>query len=790
MMNTVWCKVWRDLSLNKARTAMVVLSIAVGIFALGVIFGAYGAIEDYLAECHQAWIPVHITFWGSPFDETVEDVLLDEPTVADVERMVDTSFRWKLEGEEDWRNGDLYARLDYEAQRMGRVELYDGRWPTDRTLAIERMTARHQGIPIGTTIVVQVGQRERRLAVVGIIRDSFADPPQFGATPLFFTTQETATWLSGEDVNRLDLRLASYRGVDDAQEVIDDLAERVERVGLSVQVWGSWLRDPSEHWFQENVDTVYNILVVLGGLAMALSAFLIVNTMNAIVSQQVWQVGLIKTIGATFWRVVGLYLRISLVYSVMALLLAVPLGAVGAHLLARWILDIVNITVGSLRVVPLSVGIQVAVGLTVPMVAAAVPIINGARITAHQALSTYGLGTGFGAGPLDRLVSRIGRIPRPMALSLRNTFRHKVRVSLTLTTLMLGGAMFIMVLSVDGSLNRTIDILLHDFGDDVSIWLEDIYRIERVIEVAESVPGVVTAEVWRPYGVMMKLEDGGEHYLQLWGIPPDTNIVHPRIVSGRMLTPEDDHAIVLNHKTATDEGVQVGDQIRFDLRDEETVWTVVGLFKSARSDYDNYVPFDTLAREVAALNRGNNVRVVGQAHDPESQNRLMQALSDAYTAANIGTSYRETATERREDRRGGFDIVLYLLLGLAILAAVVGGLGLMSTMSINVLERRREIGVMRASGATSPDIASIVVVEGVLLGTLSWLLAVPVSVPLARLLSDVIGENLIYTTLEFTYSVSGMLIWLVVVILLSALSSLAPALQATRISVREALAYE
>ena len=217
---------------------------------------------------------------------------------------------------------------------------------------------------------------------------------------------------------------------------------------------------------------------------------------------------------------------------------------------------------------------------------------------------------------------------------------------------------------------------------------------------------------------------------------------------------------------------------------------VVGLFRSARSDYDNYVPLETLSREIASRNRGSNVRVVCTDHDPESQSRLMQAVSDAYTAHNIDTSYRETSTERREDRRGGFDIVLYLLLAMAFLAAVVGGLGMMSTMSINVLERRREIGVMRATGATSSAVAAIFVVEGVLLGVLSWLFAVPLSVPLARLLSDVIGEELMYTSLEFTYSMSGMMFWLLTVIVLSALSSLGPALQATRVSVREALAYE
>jgi len=304
-----------------------------------------------------------------------------------------------------WR--DLYARLDCEAQRMGRVELSDGRWPTARTLAVERMTSRHLDIPLGATILVQVGRRERGLPVVGIVRDSFADPPQFGATPIFFTTPKTATWLTADDVNRLDVRLTSYSSVEDAQEVIDELAERIERIGMSVQVWGRWLRDPSEHWFQDSVDTVYAILVVLGGLAMALSAFLIVNTMNAIVSQQVWQVGVMKVVGATFGRVVSLYLRIALIYSGLALLLAVPLGAIGAHLLARWILNIVNIAVGSLRVVPLAAGVQIAVGLMVPLLAAAVPVIGGARITAHKAISTYGLGSGFGQGLLDRLVGML-----------------------------------------------------------------------------------------------------------------------------------------------------------------------------------------------------------------------------------------------------------------------------------------------------------------------------------------------------------------------------------------------
>jgi len=791
-VNTIWRKIWRDLAHrgNRARTALVVLSIAVGVFGLGTIFGGHGVMKEYLAENHEAWIPIHMTFWGNPFDRAVEEVVLREPAVAKVERMVDTGFRWKLEGEPDWRNGGLLARADYENQIMGRVDLWEGQWPTGRALAIERQTARHYGIPIGTTILVQFGQRERRLEVVGVVRDSFADPVQFGADPIFFATPETATWLTGDDFNRIDVRLATYNGKEDAQAVIDRLAERIERVGMHVNVWGSWLRDPNEHWFQEDVDAVFVILVVLGVLALALSGFLVINTMNALISQQVWQIGVMKVVGATFGRVARVYLATALIYGGLALLLAIPAGAVGAHLLAYWILDIANITVDSLRVVPWAVGLQVVVGLLVPLGAAAVPVIGGARITAHRAISTYGLGGGFGRGWLDQLIGKVRRLPRPVALSLRNTFRRKARVVLTLLTLVLGGAMFMMVISVEASLDNTVDLLLREFGYDVSVWFDRSYRVDRLIEVSEGIPGVVKAEVWRYYGTMLKLRGGGEHYIALRGVPPESEILHPRITRGRMLAPGDGYAIVLNHKIAVDEGIRVGDEVKFDIEGKETTWTVVGLIQSATSDHECGVPFDTLAREIGSANYGNNVRVLATAHDAASQKQLARVMNDAYTAQHLEVDYVYSSSQMREESSGGFNIILYLLLSMAGLAAVVGSIGMMSTMSINVIERRREIGVMRATGAMSAAIASIFVVEGVLLGALSWLFAVPLSVPGARLLSDTVGNIIFETPFEFVYSIQGMALWLAIVIVLSAMASLWPALKAAQVSVRESLAYE
>jgi putative ABC transport system permease protein len=137
-----------------------------------------------------------------------------------------------------------------------------------------------------------------------------------------------------------------------------------------------------------------------------------------------------------------------------------------------------------------------------------------------------------------------------------------------------------------------------------------------------------------------------------------------------------------------------------------------------------------------------------------------------------------------------FDILTYLMLVMTVLAAAVGSIGLMGTMSINVVDRGREIGVMRAMGAASPAVAGTLIGEAVLLGVLSWLLAVPLSYPGAWALSSAVGYSFMGAPLDFRYSMSGVMLWLAVVVVLSALASLWPALRATRISVREALAYE
>jgi putative ABC transport system permease protein len=169
---------------------------------------------------------------------------------------------------------------------------------------------------------------------------------------------------------------------------------------------------------------------------------------------------------------------------------------------------------------------------------------------------------------------------------------------------------------------------------------------------------------------------------------------------------------------------------------------------------------------------------------------VIQRLKDTFAAQHIEVVDSWSASEQLEESRASFGVLTFVLLAMVALTAIVGGIGLMSTMSMNAVERRREIGVMRAIGASSPTIVGLFVAEGVLVGVLSWLLAVPLSYPGARLFSDLIGEIVLNMPLDFVYAADGMVLWLLIVLVLSALASLWPALGATKVSVREALAYE
>ncbi|NJL32707.1 MAG: FtsX-like permease family protein [Chloroflexaceae bacterium] len=174
----------------------------------------------------------------------------------------------------------------------------------------------------------------------------------------------------------------------------------------------------------------------------------------------------------------------------------------------------------------------------------------------------------------------------------------------------------------------------------------------------------------------------------------------------------------------------------------------------------------------------------------EFQQQVATALDEHFSRLGINVASTDILSNIRQANEAFFNTIIFALLVMALLIAVVGGLGLMGTMSLNVIERIREIGVMRAIGASDGTILQVIMVEGMMLGLLSWALGALLSFPMSQFLSDQVGRQLFSLPLSFSFAVEGAIIWLVFSLVLASVASFFPAWRASRVTVRDVLAYE
>jgi putative ABC transport system permease protein len=534
----------------------------------------------------------------------------------------------------------------------------------------------------------------------------------------------------------------------------------------------------------------------MAALSLGMSVFLVVNTLNAILAQQIPQIGIMKTVGGLRGQIAQLYLAGVIVYCALSLLVAVPVGAFGGNALAGWMLSLINVPASPFEILQQSLWLQLLTGLVVPQAAALWPIVQGVAISVREALNAYGLGTGrYGNRLIDRLLGRVQGLPRMAALSLRNTFRRLGRVALTQVTLVSAGAIFMMVLSTHYSFNETIQTIFRSFGYDVIIGFQQFQRVEEVEPLLRARPNVDYAEMWVFRSAALTKEGAGgpgsDHTVFLRGIPQHTQLFAPEVVAGRNLTPQDGHALLLNQKLAREMNVAVGDRVVLDLDERgESVWTVVGLlFDLSANQTTAYVSIDKLNEQIGEVGLASLAWIRLKESTRETQAAMERDLRDYFKAQGMELGFTNSAIKDQEQSNAQFSILTTLLLIMTCLIAVVGSIGLSGTLSINVLERRREIGVMRAVGASSFDVALIFMGEGLLLGLVSWALAVPLSVVAGQAFVEVIGEVIDFPA-QYHFSFAGVWIWLGIVTTLSLVASWLPARRATQISVRESLAYE
>jgi putative ABC transport system permease protein len=805
-----WRKVWRDLWDNKTRTILVVLSIAIGVFAIGTIVSTHFILNEDLSASYEATNPANIILFllddvEPEFIQSIREI----EGVEEAEGRRSTGVR--LQVGEEWRTLRLFAVEDFDDISLEKFTPVSGEWPPpERTMLVERSSLFLVEAEVADSVLVRTTRDQgiqREIQISGLVHDLHRYPARLGREPYGYVTLDTLQWLGfSRGFDEIHIKTDGDPHDIDHIFTVAHLAEsKVERSGILLDRF--FIPDPGEVPTFEIWQTILLVLSIVGALSLLASSLLVINIVNSLVTQQTRQIGVMKAIGARTDQIAGMYLLVAIIFGLLSLVIAIPLGALAAYIFSNFLADLLNFDLVGFRIPVLTLLIEIGVGILVPFVAAFYPVIRGARVTVHEAIHEYGIRQDqFGSSVLDRAMAAItGKVlafSRPVRLALRNIIRRKVRLTLTLFAFLFGSTIFVSVLSVRTSVMSALDQAVDYYNYDVTLNLARAYSIDEVKRVAQEVPGVSrvdslvyyhTFRVGIPGSEAGHDRDhgaGGED-LQLIALDPETDFIQPVLLEGRWLLPEDSNAVVVNTTALSEEpDLHIGDIVRLQLEDKQLDFEIVGIVSAIGPESFIYANRPYITRELGAEERVSAVQVIGERRDPEFQANLAGQLETYFVSSGLNVANAQVTAEEVEAIVSQFNLVITFLVILSILVAIVGGLGLTGTMSINVLERTREIGVMRAIGAANNSILRVIMVEGIFVAAVSWVLGALLAFPIGKLLSDAVGNTLVNSPLPYSYSFVGAVSWLLIVFLIAIIASILPTSNAIQLSVERALAYE
>lgn len=803
-MNTLWRKVWADLYQSKSRTVLAIISMAIGVFCVGTLFGMIDLQLSKMDAAHQQSQPSHINLiLRGDADQSLSAQIKALSGVAEVDSMTPITVNFRRPGEKEWTMATLIIRPDFTTQLFDKTTLKAGSWPSNHQLAVENLSAQFSGVNIGDNIEFKVADTLITSPIIGIVRHPFVKPPKFGGQIHFFANAGSAALfgIPENSFRQLLVQIEPPYNLDRANAIAADIRTLLANNGLAVNV--SLLQDPQKHWGRPFLAGVNEVLKTMALVSLALASVLILNTIAEHITLQTNQIGVMKSLGASTFTIAKIYISETLILAVMAILLALPLSLAVAYFSSCHLLALFNIDCGEFDFSRQAIYWMAIGGLAAPLMAALGPILRGAFMSVRMAIASYGVGVDFGNSRFDLFIEWFGFrfLPTLYAAALGNLFRRKSRLLLTQSVLILASVMFLVLMSLIASLNLTLDNEMARSRYELMLAFTVDHSPQKVLNIANSVLATKHAEVWRrlPLEIAqnsLPLRQKGSLGLQMLALPANTDMYRPLIESGRWLEAEDAgrRVLLLSADTAALNHITVGDNVDVSIGPIKQSWRVIGVYRwlvaGSYSVEPVYAPLETL-KEITHHDAASFLLVDAPMSDLTAETNFLNDLKQGYQDQNIQLNAYATQAklQQRQFARNQFNPVIGTLSGLASMIAVVGGIGLSGAMSISVLQRIREIGVLRAIGAQSNAIFHLFLMEGILHALLAWLVSAPLAYLAAEPIARKLGKTMLGIQLDFAFDFRAVFYWLVIVLLLAGIASYWPAKKAASMSVRESLGY-
>jgi putative ABC transport system permease protein len=731
-----------DLTRRRARTAFAVLTLALAVASIS-FFAVPTLIDRAMQDEARVGLLADVTVAMQPLALT--DSQLGElralPNVAAVEPRSIVDVR-VLVGERRAAARVIGVR-DFAEQGVDTVRVESGAFPGPGELLADVQDANvgvYDGRAGDTLTVLGAGGSTSELAVSGRGRSlPGGEQVQDENVIVLYATTATVAELSGESgFGELALRLDDPSATGAGQAVAAVRSYLTTVPGFAGFTNLPDVRAPGNWPGKADTEQFAKLLGVITVLALLSAVVLISNTMSTLVAEQTREIGVMRAIGARRRQVALVYLRTTMLLGASGALLGIVLGIVTSSLLARtfgtmfWAVDV------GFGVDPTVVLISAVVGLVAPPLAALPAIRRGLRVDLREALEASGSAVG-GQDAVDRALRRAAFLPRTMQIGLRNAGRRKRRSLATAAIVALAVANLLAVLGLGAAATESTRAAWGDHLEDVQVSTRGRAILDaRAEEEIRATPGVAEAEPVLKNAV----ELAGEEAV-VWALERDP-LFRYRLTDGRWFTAAEEdgrqRVAVVERNIAQIVGVGVGDRVTLTTAAGDAEFEIVGIARNQQEEGTAlYVPLTT-ARELLDRPVGATAYWIKmESPAPAFVDRTTSLVEDRLAALGYEISSEITYIAERDEVAANRTLTRVIaVLGFVIVA--ISMVGLANAVTTNVLERTREIGVLRSIGARARDVRRIFLTEGITLAICGWLVGIPLGYALDRLLVRLVWE--------------------------------------------------
>jgi putative ABC transport system permease protein len=789
MASTLLKKSVTDLTRRKARSLFAVLTLAIAVASVG-IFAAPSLMDQAMQKEVQANKLPDLTLSTKPLAVSPAQLAalgrLPNVRAAGALSYLQTRV-WVGErrvkalvvGVPDWRH-----------QRVDVVSVVSGKAPTSSSVLTDIQNAkqgRYSGTGGNTIRIVGVGGRTLTVPVSGVGRNLVGGQQVLdGELVVLYSTPALIGRLGADTgFSTLEFRLR-----DTSTAAADRTVARVKTFLTANTAFKGFsdlpaLRKAGSYPGKEFFDEIGSLMNVFTLLALAAGLVLIANTMTTLIGEQRREIGMMKAIGGTRRQIRRVYLRTAFLLGGAGSLLGVGLGVLIANAIVRYFgSSFFAISPGFAVSVPIVVA-SIVVGLIAPPLAALPAIRRGARIPVREGLEEVPALEGSQAA-LDRLLRRLDFLPRTAQIGIRSVTRRARRSLTTVVQIALAVGTLLAMLAVINSVTTTTNTVWN--GANFDVLLNTVVGNQfdaNAVRVIKATPGVSGTQPMLVNNLKFKGKDAA-----VTGFT-DKPLFEQTMVDGRWYTPADAasqaHVAIIAKNLANATGTHVGDRVTFKTAAGPASFRIIGITSSQWNNGLNfYAPLNTV-KALLHTSTVNGYFVQTTSRDHAVIDRTTTRLEDRLTAKGyaVGTMVKYSSQKANVAANQKISSAIALL---GLLVVAISMVGLINAITMSVLDRTREIGVLRCIGARARDIRRIFTAEGITVSLAGWLLGIPFGYAFARFFNWLLLKT-VGIEFTFTFPPLNLLISLVGTVVLALLIMRIPLRRAVRFKPGEAIRY-